>query len=113
MVETATEPTLFEGMAKTSLQRAFEQFDAENPAVWIEFRDSALRLIEAGRRHYGAKSIMETIRFHRDVRRNAEGFKINNNFTAYYARKFMDLYPEHEGFFETRAVRREQSDEQD
>jgi hypothetical protein len=29
-------------------------------------------------------------------------FKLNNNYHAFYARSFMEIYPEHDGFFRTR-----------
>lgn len=94
-METATEPTLFE-TAKSNLQKAFDAFDADNPQIWREFRDMAFRLIDNGYKHYGAKSIIEAIRFHRSVQTTEGPFKLNNNYTAYYARKFMNLYPQHE-----------------
>jgi len=105
---TPTETSLFDAPARTTgkFQEEFEAFDAANPDVWREFREMALRLIKTGWKHYGAKSIIEAIRFHRDILKGeGEQWKINNNFTAYYARKFMDIYLEYEGFFETRGIK--------
>lgn len=51
-----------------------------------------------------AKGIFERIRWHTD-KPNHEGkstFKLNNNYTAIYARMFHACYPEHAGFFRTR-----------
>lgn len=80
-----------------------ERYDLDHPDIWIEFEKKALELAGKGIGHYGAKAIFEVIRFHRTIERvEGEDFKCNNNFTAYYARKFIEKYPEHEGFFELR-----------
>lgn len=79
--------------------------------VYQAFKRRALQLIEEGRRRYGAKRIIEEIRYDTDLKNNpehADGFKINNNRTALYARRFMAEHPEHAGFF---AVRRSKYDE--
>ena len=82
-----------------------EAYDREHPDIWQEFENVTLSLIAFGMEHYGAKAIMEVVRFHHTIGSTAaEPFKVNNNFTAYYARKFMALYPECKGFFETRAA---------
>jgi len=78
-----------------------EQYDSDNPQIWVEFKNIAIELILKGREHYGAKSIFEVIRYHTAVKGKGE-FEVNNNYTAYYARKFMREYPEYDGFFETR-----------
>lgn len=77
-------------------------YDTQNPEIWAEFEKIALKLIRQGITHYGAKSIFEVIRWHRIVRANDKQFKINNNYTAYYARKFLQKYPQYQDFFETR-----------
>jgi hypothetical protein len=81
----------------------FDQYDGENPAIWRAFESQTLWLIGQGFDHYGAKAIFEQIRFQRILRMGKQGhFKLNNNFTACYARKFMRHYPQFNGFFETR-----------
>jgi len=97
--------TLFD--LKSKLQQDFENFDRENPEVWSEFRRIAFSLIDKGRKNYGAKAIFEIIRYHRTIYTNDIDFKLNNNLTAYYARKFVNLYPEYKGFFETRKIKDE------
>jgi hypothetical protein len=78
------------------------KYDIENPAVWQEFVTLALKLIGRGIRHYGAKAIMEVVRYHRTVESSDPTFKIDNNYTSYYARKFAQRYPQYADFFETR-----------
>lgn len=76
-----------------------------NP-VYQEFRRLSLLLIERGFKRYGAKSIIERIRFETNLREGPRSsFKLNNNNTALYARMFMQEFPQHDGFFEVRRSR--------
>ena len=78
-----------------------EEYDRQNPDVWRLFVKYAMRIIRRGQGHYGAKAIFELIRYHTIVRGTGT-FKINNNYTSYYARKFHRVFPMYDGFFETR-----------
>jgi hypothetical protein len=82
------------------LHRQVTQFHHAHPEVWTYFERFTLELIRAGRTRYGAKGVMERVRW--ETALGGEGFKINNNFTAFYARRFERLHPEHEGFFAKR-----------
>lgn len=84
---------------------AFADFDAAHPEIYREFCRMVRELRAAGHGHYSAKAIIEVIRFHTDVNRGYEQrgeFKINNNFTALYARKWQAEHPEAASFFATR-----------
>lgn len=73
--------------------------------VYEAFKKEAFALIGRGWKHYAAKTIIEVIRHHSNVAHGphmSDGYKINNNATAFYARKFMQDFPEHDGFFKTR-----------
>lgn len=88
---------------KAALMQQARVYDQTYPAIWREFEKRALQLIHRGVSHYGAKAIMEVIRFDTAIGANALfDFKINNNYTAYFALKFKQAHPEHENFFETR-----------
>lgn len=76
-------------------------YDSENPQVWEYFKRFAFELIRKGRTHLGSKMIFERIRWETQVSGN-DGFKINNNYTAYYSRKFELQFPEYKGYFELR-----------
>ena len=79
------------------------QYDKEHPDIWTEFERIALNLIDRSIKHYGAKAVFEIIRYWRTINKiEGEEFKCNNNYTAYYARKFAQKYPEYAGFFEIR-----------
>ena len=83
------------------MKKSFEEYDKDNPKIWDKFESMALDLISRGKRHYGAKAICEVIRYNTIVRGTGE-YKINNNYTAGYARKFAAKYKNHASFFEFR-----------
>jgi len=89
--------TLFDEITES----AEVKFDREHPVIWQEFKRIALRLIEKGVSRYGAKAIFEVIRYDMSIEGGTD-FKLNNNYTAYYARKFIEQFPFHAGFFELR-----------
>jgi hypothetical protein len=86
----------------------FMAWHRANPQVYELFRKFALDIIRRGYRHYGAAAVMERIRWYLDVETVApeggrrEPFKCNNDYRAFYARKFMEEYPEYMGFFRRR-----------
>lgn len=82
----------------------FIDWHLKHPDIWKAFEKMALKLINKGRNRYGAKTIIETIRYHSDVK-GGTPFKISNNYTAYYARIFTLKYPQHENFFQLKEVR--------
>lgn len=83
----------------------FKEYDKMNPIIWDEFKKTALEAIKKGFKHYSSKSIFEVIRWHKTGDLKSDGFKINNNYTADYARKFAETYPEHKNFFRTRVLK--------
>lgn len=66
---------------------AFAEFDREHPEVYLWFRKYALELLYAGATRAGAKAIVERIRWEVAIQYPGRDLKINNNYTAYYARK--------------------------
>ncbi len=92
------------GSKEWMLDRQFCDYDERNPEVWQMFVKLARQAIDAGRSHYSAKTIIEVIRHHTMVSGD-DSFKINNNWTARYARKFMRVFPSHAGFFALREPR--------
>lgn len=82
----------------------FEQYDKDNPEIWDAFMYYTFATIHKGFTRYSAKGIAELIRWHTGLNGNDQ-FKYNNNFTADYARKFVEKYPHHKDFFETRNLR--------
>ena len=94
--------TLFD---KPETKTDFEKYDTEHPEIWRQFKAITFRLINKGIKHYGAKAVFEVIRWERIIAYSESEFKVNNNYTKDYSRKFMRLYPEHKEFFETRKAK--------
>ena len=91
---------------KTRLEEMREQcgrFHAEHPKVWKYFVRFTFEMIDRGYSHYSVKAVFERIRWEMDAGGDGtHAFKLNNNYTAFYGRRFMRMYPEHSGFFRTR-----------
>jgi len=80
------------------------EFDERHPHVRGLFIRFSFEIIDRGFVNYSAQAIFERIRWETDEA-DVDGksmFKLNNNYVAYYARRFMETYPEYEGFFRTR-----------
>jgi len=60
----------------------FFKYHRENPKVYQLFREYASRLRSQGIFHYGAKAIMERIRWHFEVDQRSADFKVNNNYAS-------------------------------
>ena len=76
------------------------------PEVWNLFKRFTEYAIVRGKTKLSTKFIIERIRWEviMEIRSHDE-FKINNNHTAYYARKWLKQHPEHPKFFEVRKAR--------
>lgn len=81
--------------------RSFIKYHEENPAVYEEFKKYAFQLINRGYKRIGSKQIFEVIRWHSMVSGKGQ-YKIDNSFTADYARKFEKDFPHHFGIFSKR-----------
>lgn len=98
-----------EGRPSATIQARFEEWlrtkDGEYVYHWIAVRATKMRRM--GWKHYGIKAMWEAARFARDVQvgPDADGYKLNNNFTSRLARQLMADYPELAGFFEVRGLR--------
>lgn len=82
-------------------QENFEEHHKSNPLVYIMFKKFALQAA-AEREYYSAKIIFYRMRWYTDIEEKNSEFKIDDGWISHYARKFMDEYPEHNGFFKTR-----------
>jgi hypothetical protein len=85
-----------------SLSERFAKFDAAHPDVWQSFVSVTRDLIAAGKTRYSADAILHVVRWHRATSTAGQEFKINNNFSACYARKWADTHKDAAGFFATR-----------
>jgi len=105
VTESQLELPIGHGPSRSRLEAAFEEFDRETPHIYEAFCRFTFEAIRAGRERLGAKLIWERIRWFTAIESTPEGeYRLNNNWTAYYARKFMQDHPEHDGLFATRSV---------
>lgn len=85
------------------MRESVVEFHKEHPEVWDLFVKFTFEKINRGFKHYSVNAIFERIRW--ETESGADGvniFKISNNHHAFYSRRFMKIYPSHEGFFRTR-----------
>lgn len=88
--------------------KSFNEYHEAHPEIWDAFKKTTLEAIRRGFKNYSSKSIFEIIRWHRSGEIKRDGYKVNNNYTADYARKFINEFPEHKDFFRTRELKRNQ-----
>lgn len=96
---------------KTSYEDRFQKFldfHKENPVVWEYFKKFAFELINHGYQHYSARGIWHRIRWQTAIAASLDGsgnferIKLSDHHTPFYARIFMQKYPQHDGFFRTK-----------
>lgn len=82
--------------------RAFQQYHRTNPAIFAAFKKFAFEA-RGRKKRFGAKAVMERVRWELEI--NTTGsFKVNNDFTALYARLLIYQHPEFKNFFSLRTV---------
>ena len=91
-------------MAK-HIEEKFEVYHEQNPQVYGLFIKFTKQAKQSGIKNYSSKSVFERMRWHVDIETVGEVFKLNNNYTAYYARKMMQDYPEFSDFFRIRELK--------
>lgn len=78
----------------------FDVFHTEHPAIYAQFCKFAKQAAQF-KEYYSAKAIFHRVRWETMV--TGEGdYKIDDGWISHYARKFMEDYPQYDGFFKTR-----------
>lgn len=90
------------------IRDGFNKFNQENPHIFKAFEEQALRAISKGRTKISAKLIINWIRWHEFLESSDLNFKINDAYQSYYARHFIEKYPEYSDVFELRKLRNEE-----
>jgi len=80
------------------------KYDRENPQIYEMFKRFTLELINARRVRFGASAIIERLRWEAMTTSNGR-FKMNNNYSAFYSRKFVAEFPQYSGFFRMRKAK--------
>lgn len=89
-------------MKETYNQAGFDRHLKKHPEIYALFEHYALQAAQL-RSKYSARGIFHRMRWHSMVGEKDSFYKINNNWSPYYAKKFMDEHPQYQGFFDTRA----------
>ena len=94
----------------------FKVFDKQNPLVWELFCKKVSEYVNAKRKkgvlikdiRLSGWLVMNVIRWEVNVKTydNFTDFKINNNYIAYYVRKFITKFPQFAHIFETRQLKK-------
>ena len=86
------------------IQIAFDEFHAEHPHVYRELVRHARLWRSHGHAKLGIATLFEKLRWewHVNGLEDADGYKLNNNYRALYARKIMNEQPDLDGLFEIR-----------
>jgi hypothetical protein len=87
------------------LESEFKTFHAEHPGVYKDFCRLALEAANRGFARVSSDFLLHQIRWDSDRR-----LKLNNNFSAYYARLFIREHPRHAYLFELRVTRAERAE---
>jgi hypothetical protein len=90
------------------LAKAFEKFDAENPHVYRALVDVTRQMYERGMRRVSVDFVYHIARWSIITATNDIGFKLNDHYTAFYARLIMWLEDDLDGMF---ALRPSEADE--
>jgi len=93
-----------EGLA---IQERYEAFHKRHPEVLVQLVAFTFEVYRKGFQHYGIRTIWERMRWHFQIDKDqGEEFKLNDHYVSRYARRIMQDYPELDGFFEIRRLRR-------
>jgi len=92
-----------------SIRDGFTKFNLENPHVYNAFENEAFKAINKGRKKISSDMILEYLRWQILLETNDNSFKINNSYSAYFARFFIEKYPAYKDLFNLRKLRSEEN----
>ena len=91
----------------TTLTQRFNQYHRDNPQVYELFKKFTFMAIRRGHNRLSAWMIANRIRWETSIETfSVEEYKISNDYIALYARMFMHDYPEYNGFFRIKEMKR-------
>lgn len=79
----------------------FLKYHQDNPQIYEAFKKFTIKAINKGHKRWSADAIFHVMRWETEIEGNDQ-FKVNNNYTALYARMFMEEFPQVKGFFTVR-----------
>ena len=87
---------------RPSIEMTFTLFHVANPRVFAELLRLARARLDRGERRIGVKALWEELRQYLVVNKLDDQYKLNNSFTALYARMLIDADPRFEEVIELR-----------
>lgn len=102
-------PMNYKELNGETIREGFNKFNEDNPHIYLEFEKQCFNAINRGRTKLSSKLIINWIRWNEFLRTSDKNFKINDAYQSYYSRLFIENHPEHEGKFEMRKLRNEES----
>lgn len=90
---------------KSEREAAFWKYHDENPDIYDGFDRFARDVVRSNRDTFGAQAIFERLRWFMAIERDEDSFKVNNNYSGYYARLWMRNNPTQRGLFRRRRLR--------
>ena len=101
------EVLVMENNMENSLKSRFDVFHADNPQVYELFKKFTFMAIGRGHNKLSAWMIANRIRWETQIEViTTDDYKISNDYIALYSRKFMEDFPEHDGFFRIKTMKR-------
>jgi hypothetical protein len=77
----------------------FDVWHKDNPMIWAYFQRFSLEAVAKNCKKISHWLIINRIRWEVYVLTTGEDFKIDNNFIAFYARLWIEKYPQHKDLF--------------
>lgn len=94
--------TSFTAHSLMSKRSTFLAYHRDNPEVWLYFKRYAFKLIEAGHTKFSQRMIWESMRMDAMLNTTGYQYKLNNNYTKFYAEIFMQKHPQYGDVFDLR-----------
>lgn len=85
-----------------TVEELYAAFNQRHPNIKVQLRKLAAMAVNHGIKHAGMKHLIEVLRWNAAIAGDKTPYKINNNFTALYARDLMAENPLYAGLFKTR-----------
>lgn len=92
--------------ARDNLKVKWWRWHKANPHIYELFKKFTLQAIRSGHYRLSAWLIVNRIRWETTVETKGNDFKISNDYIAFYARLFMHDYPEFDGVFKVKNMKR-------
>lgn len=84
-----------------SIEKA-QQYHKKYPFIWVAFENECIKAVKKGSSHESAKWFFEIMRRSYKELATSEKFKLNNDYSAFYARMWAEKHPGNANLFEFR-----------